>query len=103
MSIDRICDFVISLVTIKQIQRKRRRIRDEIRKTRAVAKTIIVKIDCLKRQLKILKNQKKELISIEWQNIVELKANKQAAAINPFFDFLFDIVFEQFQLLVDFD
>ena len=101
--IDQICDFVISSTTIKQIQRERKKIRDEIRKTRAAAKTIIIKINRLKRQLEALINQKKELISIEWQNIIELKANEQIIAINLFFNFFFDVAFEQFQLFADFD
>ena len=74
-----------------------------MRKARAVAKTVIVKMNRLKRQLETLKNQKKELISIEWQNIAKLKADEQAAATNFFFDFFFDVAFEQFQLFVDFD
>ena len=74
-----------------------------MRKAHAVAKTVIVKMDRLKRQLEVLKNQKKKLISIEWQNIVELKADEQIAVTNSFFDFFFDVVFEQFQLSVDFD
>ena len=74
-----------------------------MRKARVVAKTVIIKINRLKRQLEALKNQKEELISIEWQNIAELKADEQIVATNPFLDFFFDVVFEQFQLSVDFD
>ena len=74
-----------------------------MRKARAVAKTAIAKVNRLKRQLETLKNQKKKLISTEWQNIAELKADEQAAAINPSLDFSFDLAFEQFQLFVDFD
>ena len=103
VSTDQICDLVISPATIKRIQRERKKIREKVRKARAAAKTAIVKMICLKRQLEALKNQEKKLISIEWQNIVELKADEQAVAIDPSFDFLFDVAFEQFQLFVDFD
>ena len=103
VSTGRTCDLVISSIIIKRIQRERRKIREEVRKARAVAKTVIVKMNRLKRQLEALKNQKKKLISIEWQNIAELKADEQVAATDSFFDFFFDVAFEQFQLFVDFD
>ena len=103
VSTDRICDLAISPIIIKRIQRERKKIREEVRKARAAAKTVIVKMNRLKRQLETLKNQKKELISIEWQNIAELKADEQTAATDSSFDFFFDVAFEQFQLSVDFD
>ena len=103
VSAGRTCDLAISPTTIKRIQRERRKIREEVRKARAVAKTAIIKVNRLENQLEALKNQKKELISIEWQNIVELKADEQTAAINLSFDFFFDVASEQFQLLADFD
>ena len=74
-----------------------------MRKARAAAKTVIVKVNRLKRQLEALKNQKEELISIEWQNIAELKADEQVVATDLFLDFFFDVASEQFQLFVDFD
>ena len=103
VSTGRTCDLVISPTIIKRIQRERRRIRDEVRKARAAAKTTIVEMNRLKRQLEALKDQEEELISTEWQNIVELKADEQAVAIVSFLDLFFDVAFEQFQLLVDFD
>lgn len=97
MSFGRTCDLAILSTIIKQIQRERKKIREKVRKARAVAKTFIVKINRLKRQLKTLENQKEKLMSTEWQNIVELKTDKQAAAVISFFlNFFFDVAFEQF-------
>ena len=103
VSAGRTCDLAISPATIKRIQRERRRIRDEVRKARAAAKTAIAKVDRLERQLEALKNQEEELMSTEWQNIAELEADEQATATDPLFDFPFDVASEQFQLSVDFD
>ena len=65
VSAGRICDLAILPTIIKRIQRERRKIREEVRKARAAAKIVIVKVNRLERQLEALKNQKKELISIE--------------------------------------
>ena len=96
VSTDRICDLITSPTTIKRIQRERRKIREKMRKARAAVKTVIVKINRLKRQFETLKNQKKKLISIEWQNIAELKTDKQVVATDFSFDFFFDVASKQF-------
>ena len=65
VSTGRTCDLIISPAIIKRIQRERKKIREKMRKARAAAKTVIIKMNRLKRQLEALKNQKKKLISIE--------------------------------------
>ena len=112
---DRRCDLSISSVTIRRIHNERKRIREEVRKARVTAalaqekaddeakkaRDAISTVSRLKRQLEALKNQKKELISTEWQNIHELEVEKSTTDLSFFF--LFDVAFEQFQLPLNLD
>ena len=113
IAVDRRCDLSISSVIIRRIHNERKRIREEVRKARAIAalaqkktddeikkaRDAISTVSRLKRQLEALKNQEKELISTEWQNIHELEVKKSTT--DPSFSLLFDVAFEQFQLSLD--
>ena len=115
IAIGRRRDLSILSVIIRRIHNEKKRIREKIRKARATAAFAQKKTDNevkkardaistvfrLKRQLEALKNQKKELISIEWQNIHKLEVKE--FIIDFWFFFLFDVAFEQFQLSLNLD
>lgn len=63
ISSDQTCSLFISSITIKRIQKERKRIRDEVRRVQRTRNEINVTLSRFERQLKTLKNQKKELIT----------------------------------------
>ena len=80
------------------------KLRKQVRDARAAVAREDAKLARLKQQLEHIENREEELISIEWRNIQKLKVEKviRATAVrDPFF--LFDVSFEQFQLLTNFD
>ena len=94
--LNRDCDLAISFASIKRIHEKRLRLKKEMREARA-------KLSRLKKQLDFLKNKKKEMIVTKWKNIDDLEINKTffVKFIVKTSKLLFDVSFEQFQLLID--
>ncbi len=58
MRLNRDYNLTISSTSIKQIYKKKLRLKKKVRKA-------YIKLSCLKRQLNVLKNKKKEIIVIE--------------------------------------
>ena len=80
------------------------KLRKQMRDARAAVARENAKLARLKQQLEHIENRKKELISTEWRNIQELKAEetiRATVARDPLFSF--DVSFEQFQLPTNFD
>jgi len=83
------CDLTISPAKLRQIHKKRLRVRDAIREMKT-------KLYRLKHQLRQLENEKKEMMLSKWSVINTLK-NKKKALLPKVSKLPFDVFFEQFR------
>ena len=102
--LDRDCDLFFSAVKWRWVRKKSDRFFRELKKTSEQIKIVNAKTARLQKQFEFVNKKKKTMLNQEFENIIELEEKKQQRAIESSIDdLLFDVLFERFEILSEFD